>query len=100
MTSASGTPPGAPVLTATTNNHGGVQLSWTVPASNGSTITGYNIYRSTTSGGETLLISVGASPTTYRDTNTASRTRYYYQVTAVAGNVEGARSNEASAKAR
>ena len=99
VTAATGVP-GAPVLTATTNNRGGVQLNWTVPATNGSSITGYNIYRSTTSGGETLLVSVGARTTTYGDTNTVSRTRYYYQVTAVAGIVEGPPSNEASAKAR
>ena len=99
VTAAAGVP-GAPVLTATTNNRGGVQLSWTIPPNNGSLITGYRIYRSTTSGGETSLVSVGASTTTYRDTNTVSRTRYYYQVTAIAGIVEGPRSNEASAKAR
>jgi hypothetical protein len=98
VTAATGAP-GAPVLTATTNNRRGVQLSWTVPANNGSAITGYNIYRSTTSGGETTLVS-GVSGTTYRDTNTMSRTRYYYEVTAVNGIGEGPRSNEVSAKAR
>jgi subtilase family serine protease len=99
VTAAAGIP-GAPVLTATTNNRRGVQLSWTVPANHGSAISAYRIYRSTSPGSETQLVQVGRTSTSYRDTSTTSGTTYYYEVTAVNGNGEGPRSNEVSAKAR
>jgi subtilase family serine protease len=99
VTAAAGVP-GAPVLTATTNNRRGVQLSWTVPANNGSAISAYRIYRWTSQGSETQLVQVGRTSTSYRDTSTTSGTTYYYEVTAVNGNGEGPRSNEVSAKAR
>jgi hypothetical protein len=99
VTAAAGIP-GAPVLTATTNNRRGVQLSWTVPANNGSAISAYRLYRSTSQGSETQLVQVGRTSTSYRDTSTTSGTTYYYEVTAVNGSGEGPRSNEVSAKAR
>jgi hypothetical protein len=92
--------PGAPVLTATRTNRRGVQLNWTVPTSVGSSISAYRIYRSTSPGGETLLIQRGASSTSYRDSSTVSGTVYYYVVTAVNASGEGPRSNEAFATAR
>ena len=57
--------PAAPLLTATAGL-AVVNLSWTVPFDGGSAITGYAIYRGTTSGGETLLTTV-APGTTYAD---------------------------------
>lgn len=55
-------------ISATTSGpNGSVTLSWS--AANGAT--GYRIYRSTTSGGETLLVSV-ANVTTYTDTGSAT----------------------------
>jgi hypothetical protein len=78
----------------------GVQLSWSAPASNGgSPITGYNIYRSTVSGGETLLTSVG-NVTSFKDTSTTRGQTYYYIVKAVNAAGEGPASNEASAVAK
>jgi hypothetical protein len=78
----------------------GVQLSWSAPASNGgSPITGYNIYRSTVPGGETLLTSVG-NVTSFKDTSTTRGQTYYYIVKAVNAAGEGPASNEASAVAK
>lgn len=89
--------PDAPVLTATDAKGRGVHLSWTVPSDGGSPVTGYRIYRATTSGGETFLVEVG-DVTSYKDTSTQRGVTYYYQVSAVNSNGEGALSNEASAK--
>ena len=44
VTTAAGLP-GAPTLSATRSGRRGVQLSWTVPATNGSPISAYRIYR-------------------------------------------------------
>jgi fibronectin type 3 domain-containing protein len=87
------TAPAAPVLSATAGTSS-VALSWSVPANGGSVITGYNIYRGTASGTETLLASVGATTTSYTDTATAPGTTYYYEVTATNGVGESIRSNE------
>lgn len=84
--------PGAPVLSAT----GGVavvNLSWTVPADGGSTITGYEVFRGTMSGQETLLAS-GVTSTTFADLAVVSGTTYYYVVRAVNANGAGPSSNE------
>ena len=56
-----------------------ISLSWT--ASTGAT--GYNILRGTTSGGETALVTVGSSPTTYTDSGLTKNTQYFYVVQAV-----------------
>ena len=75
-----------------------VGLTWQQPASNGGTpIVNYNIWRGTTSGGESFLAQIG-NLTSYTDTAVANGQTYYYQVTAVSWNGEGPRSNEASAK--
>ena len=71
--------------------------SWTAPSDGGAPITGYNIYRGTAAGGETLLTSVG-NVTSYDDnTAVANGTTYYYRVAAVNSVGEGAQSNEVSA---
>jgi hypothetical protein len=93
--------PGAPTLSAATaGSRRGVQLSWTVPSNGGSAITAYRVYRGTSSGSETLLTTRSAGSTSYRDSATTSGVTYYYQVTAVNGTGEGARSGEAFARAR
>lgn len=79
--SATATAPPAPIapsapqnLSASPANGRGVQLSWSVPAWNGgSAITGYRVYRATTSGSETLLTTLGVV-TSYKDTSTARGT--------------------------
>jgi hypothetical protein len=89
--------PDAPVVTATAIVQG-VHLSWTAPADNGSPITGYNISRSTTTGTETFLVSVGAAVTTYDDTAVVTDgTEYFYTVTAVNSDGESVASTEVSA---
>ncbi len=56
------TPPGAPTGLTATAGTGQVSLSWTPPSSNGGeNITKYNVYRSTSSGTESLLTSGGCS---------------------------------------
>jgi predicted phage tail protein len=72
--------------------NGSVTLSWQVPASdNGSAITGYEIYRGTTSGAETFLASPG-NVTAYVDSNVTGGQAYYYQIRAVNVAGEGLRS--------
>ena len=73
-----------------------VTLSW--DASTSSTVVGYNVYRSTVSGGPyTLLTSSPIAATTYTDMTVQAGVTYYYVVTAVdASGNESAYSNEAS----
>ena len=88
---ASATPatlPGAPTGLIATGGNNQVVLSWAAPASDGgSTITSYNIYEGTSSGGETLL--ANASTTSYTATGLTNGTKYYFVVTAVNGVGEG-----------
>jgi hypothetical protein len=58
-------------------------------------VTGYNVYRSTTRGAETLVASLGTS-TSSTDNTTVYGSTYYYEVTAVNAVGEGPRSNELS----
>ena len=86
-------------LVATAYSATSVQLTWS-PVTGA---TGYNLYRSTSPGGEgatpvasNLSTYYGAySP--YTDGGLTSGTTYYYQVTAVGGGGESGRSGEASA---
>lgn len=60
-----------------------VDLSWSPSASS---VVGYLVYRSTTSGGPySRLITTAEPATTYADTSVASGTTYYYVVTAIDG---------------
>ena len=52
------------------------------------------MYRGTSSGGETLLASVGASTTSYNDSGLTNGTTYYYRVAAVNQIGQGQSSNE------
>src|SRR5262249_44277497 len=78
-----------------------IDLSWSAPSGN---MTGYNVYRGTTPGGEsaTPLNSVPLTGTTYRDATVTPASTYYYFVEAVNGSHSGGppgggRSGEASA---
>src|SRR4029079_11703218 len=74
-----------------------VTLQWSPPSSDGgAAITTYNIYRGTTSGGETLLTQVG-NTATYTDATAANGTTYWYRLKAVNSVGEGIASNEFSA---
>lgn len=92
------TKPSPPVLTVTAQP-GDNFLSWTIPNNGGSPITGYNVYRSTSSGTETLFVS-GFQQTSYQDdaVDPSGSTTYFYEVTAVNINGESGKSNEASGK--
>jgi hypothetical protein len=76
-----------------------VILSWTASTTPG--VTGYNVYRGTTSGGEssTPLNSTPLGSTTYTDANVTVGATYYYLVTAIACNevTQSAASNEVAA---
>lgn len=91
-----GTPPSAPTgLVARTSSYGGqVSLTW----NSVSGATSYNIYRSTTPGGEgTVPFYNGGGSTSFYDSAVTNGTTYYYTVTAVSNVGEGAASNEAGA---
>jgi hypothetical protein len=73
-----------------------VVLTWTASTS---AVVGYNVYRSTTSGGPyTLITGSPVGGITFTDTSVQAGVTYFYVVTAVDGNgVESVNSNEASA---
>jgi fibronectin type 3 domain-containing protein len=89
--STAAAPPTPTGLMATPGN-ASVTLSWN--ASNGAT--GYNVYRSTSTGTETLLKS-GVQGTTFSDTGLTNGTTYFYKVSAVNGAGESPLSLEVSA---
>ena len=94
---AGATVPGAPSLNSAVAGNGTVALAWSAPWSDGgSAITGYRIYRTTVSGGETLLTTLG-NVTSYTDSTATNGTTYFYKVSAVNSVGEGSRSNERSA---
>ncbi len=61
-------------------------LTWTASMSSG--VSGYNVYRGTTLGGEssTPLNSLPVNATTYTDVNVTAGDEYYYIITAVGSN--------------
>jgi len=90
--------PTAPTLTSATGGNGSVALAWTAPSSDGgSALSGYQVWRATASGAETLLTPVPVSPTSYSDATVSNGTTYYYQVKAVNAVGPSAASNERSA---
>ena len=98
---AATTKPGPPNgLTASPGN-GQVTLSWTAPASDGgAAISGYEIYRGTSPGGESSVPVNGTlvPSTSYTVTGLTNGTTYYFTVAAVnQANLQGAESGEASA---
>lgn len=82
------TTPGAPSVTATRDGNGGtVHLSWTAPDNGGSPITGYAIYRRTTTTAYKLI--AATADTHYDDKKVSSGTTYVYRITARNGYGEG-----------
>src|SRR6266540_1789969 len=91
------TVPGAPTLNSATAGNASVSLAWSAPASNGgSAVTSYKLYRGTSSGGETLLTTLG-NVTSFTDTPAANGTTYFYVVSALNAVGESVKSNERSA---
>jgi fibronectin type 3 domain-containing protein len=92
-----GNPPSPPQNLHASAGDGRVDLGWDPPADNGGLpVTGYNIYRGDSPGGEGFLASILLF-TTYTDTAVQNGHTYYYYVTAVNLNGESGRSNEVSA---
>ena len=88
---------GSADLTSVTPGNAQVTLAWSAPGSNGgSAITGYNVWRGTTSGGETQVATL-ANVMSFIDTGRTNGTTYFYRVTARNAVGEGAPSNELSA---
>ena len=85
---------GTGVVPASTHS---VALSWTASTSIG--VTGYNVYRGTTSSGPYAMVSSSlVAATQYTDTTVQSGQTYYYVVTAVdSSNTESVYSNQAPA---
>jgi fibronectin type 3 domain-containing protein len=93
--------PSAPTgLTATATSSSAIGLSWSAdtPPAN-CTISGYSVYRSTTSGftpGSTNLIASGVTGTTYTNTGLAASTTYYYKLEAADAEGTSSASNQSS----
>ena len=89
--------PSAPQSLAATAGSGSVSLTWTPPASNGgAAVSGYNIYRGTTSGGEARPVAT-VTGTSFTDTGLTNGTTYYYKVAAVNAAGTSPQSGEAGA---
>jgi hypothetical protein len=97
VTVKSQSPPAPPVLAGSAGS-GQDKLTWTAPSPGTSPISGYTVYRGTTSGAEAKLASVPAGTTTYPDSAVVNGTSYSYEVTAASAAGEGARSNEVTLK--
>ena len=94
LTFAAAGPPSAPSNLAATGGSTQVALTWTA----GSGATSYNVYRGTTSGGESsTAIATGITSTSYTDTTVTNGTKYYYEVASVNASGTSGKSNEASA---
>jgi len=98
---AATTNPGPPNGLAASPGNGKVTLSWTAPGSDGgAAISGYQIYRGTSPGGESGTPVNGSlvAGTSYTVTGLTNGTTYYFTVAAVnRAELQGAKSGEASA---
>ncbi len=85
-------------LTAEAAKDGGVALSWTAPAGDAGSVTGYEVLRAQgTAELTTLAADTGSTDTAYTDeTATAAGETYAYQVKALRGEEKSQGSNEAS----
>lgn len=91
-----GAAPAAPVNLSAAPGDGKAMLTWSAPSG---TVTGYNLYRSTTSGAEGgTPHKTGLTATAFTDTGLADGTTYYYTVAAVNSVGVSGQSAEASAK--
>ncbi len=89
--------PAAPQDLAATAGNGSVILTWSPPANDGgSTVTGYTVYRGTSTGGEAPVVTLD-NVQTYADTSVQNGTMYYYRVSALNAIGEGSASSEVTA---
>ena len=87
------TTPNNPMNLTATASDAQVVLNWDAVTD----ATGYNVKRSTTSGGPYDSVVSAVYGTTYTDTGLTNGTTYYYVVSAIVGGTESANSNEAVA---
>jgi hypothetical protein len=83
--------PATPTILTVTTNYGQVSLTWSAVSG----AISYNVKRSTSPNAETTITNV--TSTSYTDTNVNNGTKYYYVVSALNANGEGANSAEVSA---
>ncbi|MGA3008415.1 MAG: malectin domain-containing carbohydrate-binding protein, partial [Opitutaceae bacterium] len=84
----------APTGLSATGGNGQVNLVWNASAG----ATSYNVYRGTSSGGESATpIAIGVTGASYTDSTVTNGTSYYYKVAAVNTGGTSGLSNEASA---
>jgi fibronectin type 3 domain-containing protein len=86
----------SPALTLGAVTSTSVALNWTMAGST-SGITGYNVYRSATSGTEATPVLATPTTMSYNDTSVTHGSTYYYRVTALGPNGESFGSNEIKA---
>ncbi len=97
--SGSPKPEAAKNLTAFAISQTAIELAWNENPNAGSNETGFEIYRSTVSGGPYTLIHITApNVVTYTDQNLPSNVQYYYIVRAVNGFGAAPKSNESGAR--
>ncbi|HEV2331382.1 MAG TPA: autotransporter-associated beta strand repeat-containing protein [Verrucomicrobiae bacterium] len=87
--------PGPPTGVTAMPGNNQVTLSWTAP---GGTVTGYDIYRSTTSNSGYTLLAAGSniSGSPFTDTTAVNGTTYYYVVTSLNGSLQSSYSSQVS----
>src|SRR5438093_7817374 len=89
-------PPSAPQNLQSSAGTRNVTLTWQTPASDGgSPITNYRIFRSTSSGSETIIATVG-NVNSYTNTGLTNGVTYFYEVKAVNALGSSILSSEAS----
>jgi hypothetical protein len=86
---------GGTCVTGTGSISHSVSLNW--QGSTSTNVSGYNVYRGTTSGGPYALVSNVGLVTSYTDLNVQSGQTYYYVTTALSGTTESVYSNQAQA---
>jgi len=85
--------PPVPFGVVITPASGQINLQWTYEEN----ATSYRVYRSTTPGGEGATPLATVTSSSYTDSAVTSGTTYYYEITALTGTTESARSSEYSA---
>lgn len=87
-------PQSAPTLQLN-SKAGQIILNWQPPDMNGGSITGYKIYRGTSSGSETYLLTFG-NVQNFTDAEVKNGQTYYYKISAINNVGEGPQSSECS----
>ena len=87
--------PGAPTNMAAAAGVSSISLSWTLPTG---TISAIQVWRGTSSGGETLLATLAGTATSYVDSAVSTGVTYYYYTVAVGTIQTGPPSSEVSAE--